>query len=125
MAALWLQLILVPLFAGTLFPAGLAHFTTLIVQGFDLAFFLPPSIMAGWAYGKGKSWGLYLAPVYAVFLSLQMGTLLAKIVGMTLTGVDAGPVLVIIPLLLLGALAAAFLSLKKLNPAGHEKHQKG
>jgi hypothetical protein len=71
MAALRLQLILGPLLQGRLYPAGLSHFTTMIVQGFDLALFLPPSIMAGWAYGKGRKQGLVLAPVYAVFLSLQ------------------------------------------------------
>jgi hypothetical protein len=112
MAGLWLQLILGPIFKGSLYPAGLSHFTTMIVQGFDLALFLPPSIMAGWAYGKGRKSGLVLAPVYAVFLSLQMGALLSKIIGMSLTGVAAGPALVIIPCLLAGALAAAVIALR-------------
>jgi hypothetical protein len=112
MAALRLQLILGPLLQGRLYPAGLSHFTTMIVQGFDLALFLPPSIMAGWAYGKGRKQGLVLAPVYAVFLSLQMGALLSKIIGMGLTDVAVGPVLSIIPCLLAGALGAAFIALK-------------
>lgn len=112
MAALWLQVVLVPLIQGTLYPAGLAHFTTMVVQGYDLALFLPPSIVAGWAYGKGRKTGLVLAPVYAIFLSLQMGNLLAKIVGMSLQGTSAGPALVLIPGLLVGALAAAVLSLR-------------
>jgi hypothetical protein len=123
MAALWLQLILGPLLQGRLYPAGLSHFTTMIVQGFDLALFLPPSIMAGWAYGKGRKTGLVLAPVYAVFLSLQMGALLSKIVGMSLTGVAVGPVIVIIPCLLAGALAAAFFALKAYGEVPHAPAQ--
>jgi len=112
MAALWLQVIVGPLLDGSLYPAGLAHFTTMIVQGYDLAIFLPPSIMAGWAYGKGRKLGLVLAPVYSVFLSLQMANLLSKIVGMSLVGAAAGPALVMIPVLLAGAVAAAVLSLR-------------
>ncbi|OHD21410.1 MAG: hypothetical protein A2Y38_16030 [Spirochaetes bacterium GWB1_59_5] len=111
MAALWLQVILEPLLQGSLYPVGLAHFTTMIVQGYDLAIFLPPSIMAGWAYGKGRKSGLILAPVYSVFLSLQMANLLSKIVGMSLVGAAAGPALVVIPVLLAGAVKAAALSL--------------
>jgi hypothetical protein len=118
MASLWLQVILVPLMQGTLYPAGLAHFTTMVVQGYDLALFLPPSILAGWAYGKGRKTGLVLAPVYAIFLSLQMGNLLAKIVGMSLQGANAGPALVLIPGLLVGALVAAVLSLRNYREEG-------
>lgn len=112
MSALWLQVIVGPLLDGSLYPAGLAHFTTMIVQGYDLAVFLPPSIMAGWAYGKGRKLGLVLAPVYSVFLSLQMANLLSKIVGMSLVGAAAGPALVMIPVLLAGAITAAILSLR-------------
>jgi hypothetical protein len=53
-----------------------------------------------------------MAPVYSVFLSIQMVALLAKIVWMAATGASAGPALVIIPLLPLGAVASAYLSLK-------------
>ena len=112
MSALWLQVILGPLFQGNLYPAGLAHFTTMIVQGYDLAIFLPPSIMAGWAYGKGRKLGLVLAPVYSVFLSLQMANLLSKIAGMCLVGAVAGPALFVIPVLLAGAVMAAVFSLR-------------
>jgi hypothetical protein len=48
-----------------------------------------------------------------VFLCLQMLALLAKIVWMNAIGVSAGPALVIIPLLLLGALASATLALRR------------
>jgi hypothetical protein len=112
---LWLQVIVPPLLDRSLYPAGLNHFTTMIVQGFDLALFLPTSLIAGHAYLKRRPLGDLLAPVYAVFLSLQMLALLAKIVWMNSIGVSAGPALVIIPLLLAGAVAAAWLALRPLR----------
>jgi hypothetical protein len=76
-ALLWLQVIVPPLLDGSLYPAGLNHFTTMIVQGFDLALL----------------------------------ALLAKIVWMHAIGVSAGPALVIIPVLLVGAVIAGVLAL--------------
>jgi hypothetical protein len=111
-ALLWLGSIVPPLLAGTLYPAGLAHFTTMIVQGFDLALFLPPSLLAGSWYLRRRTPGELLAPVYAVFLALQMLALLAKVVWMSRIGVSAGPALVLIPVLLVGAMTAAFLMLR-------------
>jgi hypothetical protein len=110
-ALLWLQVIVSPLLDGSFYPAGLSHFTTMIVQGFDLALFLPPSVIAGQAYLKGRPLGELLGPVYAVFLSLQLLALLAKIIWMSSAGASAGPALVLIPLLLAGAVAAATFSL--------------
>ncbi len=109
-ALLWLQVVVPSLIDGTLYPAGLAHFTTMIVQGFDLALFLPPSLLAGFAYLKRRPWADLFAPVYSVFLALQMLALLAKIAWMTVIGIDAGPALIIIPLLLGNAIAAALLA---------------
>lgn len=108
---LWLQVIVPPLVDGTLYPAGLAHFTTMFVQAYDLALFVPPSLLAGVAYWRSRGHGDLLAPVYAVFLALQMVALLAKIAWMSAVGASAGPALVLIPLLLLGATAAAVLAL--------------
>jgi hypothetical protein len=111
-ALLWLQGIVPPLLDGTLYPAGLAHFTTMVVQGFDLALFLPASLLAGLTYWKRRSLGDLLAPVYAVFLALQMLALLAKLAWMSAIGVSAGPALVVIPVLLAGAIGAAVLALR-------------
>ena len=108
---LWLQVIMPPLLDGSLYPAGLGHFTTMIVQGFDLALFVPPSLIAGLDYLKHRSPADLLAPVYTVFVSLQMLALLAKILWMRAIGVSAGPALVMIPVLLVGAIVAAVLAL--------------
>jgi hypothetical protein len=109
---LWLGVIVPPLLEGALYPKGLAHFTTMIVQGFDLALFLPPSLLAGYLYLRKRSPGALLAGTYSVFLCLQMLALLAKIVWMSAVGASSGPALVIIPVLLVGALVAATLALR-------------
>jgi hypothetical protein len=114
-ALLWLGVVVPPLISGALYPEGLAHLTTMVVQGFDLALFIPPSLLAGYWYLRGRSAGNLLAPIYAVFLSLQMTALLAKIVWMQAAGAGAGPAIVIIPVLLIGAILAAVLSLSPLS----------
>lgn len=111
-ALLWLGVVLSPLAEGRLYPAGLAHFTTLIVQGFDLALFLPPSLLAGFWYWRGQTPGDLLAPVYTVFLTLQMLALVAKLAWMSAVGVSAGPALLVIPVLLVEAAIAATLALR-------------
>lgn len=62
-ALLWFNVILPPIIDGRLYPEGLAHFTTMVVQGFDLALFLPPSLLAGCSYLLGKPAGSLLAPL--------------------------------------------------------------
>jgi hypothetical protein len=111
-ALLWLSVLVPPLIAGTLYPDGIAHLTTMIVQGFDLALFLPPSLLAGYAYLREQPVGALLAPVYAVFLSLQMTALLAKIAWMSAIGSSPGPALFIIPVLLAGSVLAAILAIR-------------
>jgi hypothetical protein len=108
---LWLSVVVPPLIEGTIYPAGLAHFTTMFVQAFDLALFIPPAFVAGVAYWRHRPHGELLAPVYCVFLAIQMPALLAKVVWMTAVGAGAGPALVLIPLLLVGAVVAAALAL--------------
>jgi len=115
MALLWFGVILGPLFDGSFYPQDLQHLTTAVVQGIDLAIFLPPSILSGVWYLRGRETGLWLAPIYAVFLTMQMIALLAKIVGMSLQGASAGPALVFIPLLGIGALVGAIRGLRGLT----------
>lgn len=124
-ALLWFSVIVPPLVDGRLYPDGLAHLTTMVVQGFDLAIFLPPSLLAGYGYLRGTPAGRLLAPAYAVFLVLQMTALLAKIGWMAAIGVSAGPALVIIPVLLAGALTAAYLALGRPSRTRHFELSQG
>ncbi len=89
---LWLSVIVPPLLKGA-FPIELEHYTTMIVQGLDLALLLPASFISGVLFVKRKPISFLLAPVYLIFLSILMTALTAKVIAM-----KAGiPVSVIIP----------------------------
>lgn len=113
-AVLWLNIVVPPLVDGSLFPPSLEHYTTLIVQGYDLGIGLPLSFIAGLLLLKRVDEGLLLAPIYLVFLSFLMLALIAKIVGMSLTGVAVGPAIVIIPVFWGISVLSALMVLKKL-----------
>lgn len=96
-ALLWLSVIVPPLLDQTIVPAAVQHYTTLTVQAFDLALFLPISIVSGLLLIKKSRLGYLMAPIYLVFLSILMTALFAKIVAMALVGVNVVPAVFIIP----------------------------
>ncbi|MFO7978795.1 MAG: hypothetical protein R6U64_09060 [Bacteroidales bacterium] len=107
---LWLGEVVPPLIDGTIYPAGLEHYTTVIVQGFDLGLLLPLAMVSGWLLLKGKPLGYLSATAYIVFLALLMTALTAKIVAMAMNGVNVIPVVFIIPTInLITILAAIFM----------------
>lgn len=112
---LWLSVIIPPLLDGTIYPPSLEHYTTLIVQGLDLALLLPLSFLSGWLFLKKKPFGYLLAPVYIIFLSILMTALTAKIIGMMLVGVSPGPAIVIIPLFNISAIVLAILVVRNIK----------
>lgn len=91
MTVLWLQVIALPLLSGRLYPTGLAHFTSLVVQGFDLAIFLPMSVIVAVMALRQHPSGAAMVAVYVVFLAILMLALLAKIIAMALTGQNVIP----------------------------------
>ncbi len=101
---LWLGIILPPLFSGSVIPSEVAHYTTLIVQGFDLAFLLPISFVLGVQLFRCTPLGLLGGTVYLVFLSLMMMALSAKVAAMGILGYNVIPVVYIIPSMALGSL---------------------
>lgn len=113
-AFLWLSIVMPPLIDGSLYPASLEHYTTLIVQGYDLGILLPLSFLAGLLLLKRVNEGMLLAPIYLVFLSFLMLALIAKIVGMSLTGVPVGPAIVIIPVIWMISVISAGMLLRKI-----------
>jgi len=103
-AGMWLAMIIPPWVRGH-YPPELYHFTTLIVQGLDLAYFLPFAFLSGYLLLKKSPWGYLFAPIYLVFLFMMMTALLAKMVYMQITGAAVGiPQYVFISAILLGAL---------------------
>lgn len=112
--SMWLSVIVPPWVRGH-FPKELYHFTTLIVQGMDLAYFLPFSFVSGYLLLKKSPWGYLFAPVYLVFLSLLSAALLAKLVYLMTHGFSvATPPLVIVSAMLVGAV---YLTTKVLKGA--------
>lgn len=96
-ALLWLSVVVPPLLDGSIYPDGLQHYTTLIVQGFDLGLLLPLGFMAGFFWKKGNALGWQMGPAYLVFLSILMTALTAKIIAMGMSGVNIIPSVFIIP----------------------------
>ncbi|MDV7393028.1 hypothetical protein RZS08_16775, partial [Arthrospira platensis SPKY1] len=94
---LWLGIVVPPLMDGTIYPAELYHFTTLIVQGFDLGLLLPISFVAGLLLFRKRPLGYLYSTVYLGFLSLLMTALTAKIIAMAWHGANVIPVIFIIP----------------------------
>jgi hypothetical protein len=112
--SLWLQVVIPPLF-NEVIPIDLDHYTTLIVQGFDLALFLPISFISGVFLFKRAPIGYLLGSVYFVFLSLLMAALTGKIIGMALVGVNVIPAIFIIPAINLTTILGSIIIFKNFN----------
>jgi hypothetical protein len=96
-ALLWLSIVIPPLLDGTIIPVQVEHYTTLIVQGLDLALLLPAAFISGILFIKRRATGYLLTPIYFVFLSLLMSALTAKVIAMACLGYNVVPVIYIIP----------------------------
>lgn len=112
---LWLGVVLPPILDGTIIPDAVQHYTTLTVQGLDLAIFLPLSFVSGYLLMKRKPLGFLLATTTLIFLPLLMTALLAKIIAMGLSGVNIVPAVFIIPVLLVASAACALLLMKNIK----------
>jgi len=114
-AALWLSIIVPPLLEGSLYPAGLHHYTTLIVQGFDLGLFLPMGVAAGWLAIRKNNYGYIFITVYVIFMVVLMTALTAKVLFMARAGADVIPVIFIMPTVALLSIVFSALILRKVK----------
>lgn len=96
-ALMWLGIVIPPLVSGEIIPPQVEHYTTLIVQGLDLALLLPLGIVAGVLFIRKNRFGYLMTPVYFVFLSLLMTALTAKVIAMWTLGQHVMPAILIIP----------------------------
>jgi hypothetical protein len=96
-ALLWLSIIVPPLINRSVIPLQVEHYTTLIVQGLDLAILLPAAFISGLLLIRKVAFGYLLASVYFVFLSFIMTALSAKVIAMATLGYNVIPVIYIIP----------------------------
>lgn len=114
-ALLWLSIVLPPLLDGTIVPAQAEHYTTLVVQGFDLAILLPAALLAAILFIREKPLGFLLCPVYFIFLSFLMTALTAKVIVLATMGYNVIPVIFVIPLFNIGTLICTVLILKPIS----------
>ena len=114
-ALMWLGRVVPPLLDGSVYPIDLQHYTTLIVQGFDLGLLLPISFVAGLLLFKKKPMGFLTGVPYIIFLSVLMTALSAKIIAMGLNGVNIIPAVFIIPAINLVTILCALLMVKNIN----------
>ncbi len=114
-ASMWLKVIIPPLLHGS-YPKELYHFTTLVVQGIDLAYFLPFCFVTGLLFLKKSIWGYLFSPIFLVFLSMQMLALLTKMVFMLKEGKMVElPVMVGIGIIFVIAVSLANSCLRSFN----------
>jgi hypothetical protein len=111
---LWLSVVVPPLLISSV-PEGLQHYTTLVVQGLDLALLLPIAFVSGIFFIRRKGAGYIIVPVYYIFLSLLMTALTAKIIAMWMLGSNVIPVIFIIPVFNIAAIVFAVLLLKNIR----------
>lgn len=111
----WLSVIIPPLLDGSIIPAQVDHYTTLIVQGFDLALFLPMSFICGLLALRKENYGYVLTTIYIIFLSILMTALTSKIFFIANAGGNIIPVVFIIPTINLIAIIFSILLLKNLK----------
>ena len=111
---MWLGVVVPPLIDGSIYPAEVQHYTTLVVQGLDLALLLPLCMVTAILLLRRRPMGYLLAPVYLVFLSLLMTALLAKIIAMGTVGADIVPAVFIIPVILVVTVGTTIAMLRKI-----------
>lgn len=113
---MWLSIVIPPLLNGTIVPVQAEHYTTLVVQGLDLAILLPAAFIIGFLLIHKKPLGYLLAPVYFVFLSLLMCALTAKVSAMAILGYNVVPVVFIIPAFALITIACSVIIFRNIKP---------
>ncbi|HYQ56360.1 MAG TPA: hypothetical protein VEP89_03355 [Draconibacterium sp.] len=114
-AFLWLNIVVPPIVNGSIYPVELNHYTTLIVQGFDLGLLLPICFVSGFLLIQKKPNGYLYSTVYIVFLSILMTALTAKIIAMAINGVNVIPVIFIIPSINIVTILSALLMIKNIK----------
>ncbi len=110
---MWIMTLLSPLSEGTLYPATLEHYTTLIVQGFDLSLFLPSIFIIGLLTLKKHVVGYKLVTPAVIFITFIMINLSAKFI-MMMPYQDVLPLLSVTSLFAIFAAIHSYLLVKAL-----------
>jgi len=110
---MWLSVVVPPMISGEIYPDSLQHYTTLIVQGFDLGLLLPISFVLGIMLLQKKPLAYLCGTAYLVFLSLLMTALSAKIISMASHDVNVIPAIFIIPAINIATIIIALLTVRR------------
>ncbi len=108
-ASLWLGILIPPLLDGTIYPKELEHYTTFIVQGFDLGIFLPAAFVSGVLAIKKHPYGRLFTAIQLVFLSVLMTALNSKLLFMSKAGANVIPAIFLIPAIWIVCIGLAIL----------------
>ena len=114
-AMLWLSIVVPPLLDGSIYPKELQHYTTLIVQGFDLGLLLPIGIVSGILAFRKNRYGYLFTTINLIFLSTLMAALTSKILFMANAGENVIPVIFIMPTVCLISAVLSLFILKKMK----------
>lgn len=112
---LWLNIIIPPLLNGTIVPGETEHYTTLTVQGLDLAILLPAAYVSAILWKRKTEMGYLLGPVYFIFLSILMTALTAKVLMMFSLGYPVMPVILIIPAFNVATITCTVMILRNID----------
>ncbi len=112
---MWLGIVVPPLLDGSIYPESLQHYTTLIVQGFDLGLLLPLAFVSGLLFIQKKPLGYLAVPTYIIFLSILMTALTAKLIAMAMSGVNVIPAIFIIPAFNLFTIFCAVITIRNMK----------
>lgn len=99
MGVLWIGAILPSIIESGVYPEELDHYTTLIVQGFDLALFIPLAVISGVLATRQVVSGYVFTLIFLVFHSVLMLALFSKLLFMKQEGSEVMPAIVLIPVL--------------------------
>ena len=106
---------LAPTFTNDVAPAGLEHYTTLVIQGMDLGFVVPTAILSGVLLLQRKPFGYLLTSVIIIKGATMLTALSAMILNMMLKGVTMSPVeTIVFPLFNLVTIGCLVLLLKNI-----------
>lgn len=117
---LWLGKI-APTIFDAIAPAGLEHYTTLVIQAMDLGFVVPAAVISGILLIKRKPLGYLLSSVIIVKGITMLTSITAMIINQLLNGVDIGMVeLIMFPLFNLITIICLWLLLKNVHQNSEE-----
>jgi hypothetical protein len=112
---LWLGRIVPPLVNGTT-PAGLEHYTTLVIQAMDLGIVVPAALLSGILIIKRKNFGYLLSSVIIIKGLTMLTAITAMIIGMIMVGAEVSLVeIIVFPVYNLIAVFCLILLLRNIN----------